>query len=66
MQSRVTSYKGIGIIEALTFIFIILKLTNVVSWPWRWVLAPVWITICLAIVLFGAVMISGRLVKGKW
>ncbi len=66
MQSRVTNNKRIGIIEALTFLFIILKLTNVVSWPWRWVLAPVWITICLAIVLFGAVMIGGRLVKGKW
>lgn len=66
MQSKVTNYKGMGFIETLTLVFIILKLSNVVSWPWRWVLAPMWLTFCLVVVLFGAVMIGGRLVKGKW
>lgn len=30
--------------------FIILKLCNVITWPWVWVLAPIWIS--WAIILF--------------
>ena len=32
----------IGFCGLLTLIFIVLKLTGVVSWSWIWVLAPVW------------------------
>jgi len=28
----------------LTFIFIILKLINVIDWSWIWVLSPLWIS----------------------
>ena len=36
----------------LTIIFILLKLTNLITWSWLWVLAPVWIpTIFLALIL---------------
>lgn len=33
----------------LTIIFVVLKLTGVVNWPWIWVVSPLWIP--LAIVL---------------
>lgn len=28
----------------LTIIFVVLKLTNVISWSWVWVLSPLWIS----------------------
>ena len=39
-----------GTLETLLLIFIVLKLTNLIDWPWVWVLAPFWIPACLAIV----------------
>ena len=33
---------GMGFIEALGILFIALKLTGVIAWPWLWVLAPLW------------------------
>ena len=32
----------IGFLGMLTLIFITLKLTNYIAWPWVWVLAPMW------------------------
>jgi hypothetical protein len=31
--------------ELLTLMFIYLKLTGQITWPWVWVLSPIWITI---------------------
>ena len=31
----------------LGLIFVTLKLTNVIDWPWLWVLAPFWIPIAI-------------------
>ena len=42
---------GIGFFGALGIAFIVLKLTKVISWGWLWVLAPIWIPTCLAILL---------------
>ena len=33
----------------LTIAFIVLKLCNVISWSWWWVLAPLWIPIIIVI-----------------
>ena len=38
-------------ITLLTIAFIVLKLCNVINWPWVWVLAPMWISILFALVL---------------
>ena len=37
-------------LEILLWIFIVLKLTNLIDWSWVWVLAPFWIPACVAIV----------------
>lgn len=34
----------------LTLIFIVLKLTGVITWSWWWVLSPLWISFGLAVV----------------
>lgn len=42
---------GLGIVGALTIIFIVLKLTGLINWSWIWVLSPLWISVCLCVIL---------------
>jgi len=42
---------GIGFAGLLTIVFIVLKLTSVISWSWWWVLSPLWITALLVVVI---------------
>ena len=46
-----TKYVGLGFLDALTILFIALKLCGVISWSWVWVLSPLWITAVLIIVI---------------
>lgn len=43
---------GIGFTSALTIVFIALKLVGIINWSWVWVLAPLWISFALCIVLY--------------
>ena len=36
----------------LLVVFVVLKLTGVITWSWWWVLAPLWIPVCVVLVLF--------------
>jgi len=40
--------------------FIVLKLCDVISWSWWWVLAPAWLPIALLVVVVG-VFVTARL-----
>ena len=51
MKKKSTDIGGLGFIEALTLLFIGLKLTGHISWKWLWVLSPMWITLSIAFVL---------------
>lgn len=42
---------GFGLTTIIQIVFIVLKLTKIVSWSWLWVLAPTWISLVIAIVL---------------
>ena len=42
---------GISFAEALTLLFIGLKLGKVISWSWLWVLSPIWISLALIVVI---------------
>ena len=48
--------KRIGLCRILAIVFIVLKLTGVITWSWLWVLAPLWIPavvlIAICIVVF--------------
>jgi len=41
----------------LQLIFIVLKLTGVISWSWVWVLAPLWISFGIMALLLLALLI---------
>ncbi len=57
---------GMGLVGTLVILFIILKLANIITWSWVWVFSPIWITIIIAIVVFGSILVAGRIIKGKW
>jgi hypothetical protein len=42
---------GIGFVGLLTIVFIILKLTKIISWSWWWVISPIWISIALGLLI---------------
>jgi len=57
---------GYGITSILTLIFVVLKLTGNIDWPWIYVFSPVWIFLTAACISFLTVLIVGRIKKGKW
>ena len=59
MENKNTNIHFPGFSTLLGIAFIVLKLCKVISWPWIWVLAPIWIswTIALLIILITAIII---------
>ena len=53
---------GLGFVDALTLLFIALKLTGQIDWNWIWVLSPIWISILFLVVLAIAILLIGRIV----
>ena len=50
-EIKETSNKiGNGICD-LTILFIAFKLLGVINWSWWWVLSPLWLPICLILVI---------------
>lgn len=38
----------VGVMIMLFIVFLILKLAEVIDWPWLWVLSPLWIPFSMA------------------
>ena len=49
---------GLGILDVILIVNIILKLVGVITWSWGVVLWPLWITIALIILIFIAIGLS--------
>ena len=63
-NSNKKSSGGIGLAGTLTIIFIILKLTNVITWSWLWVLSPLWISAALVflfLLFIGIVLLAAAI-----
>ena len=50
MEKKTETRVGLGFAEALTILFIALKLCGVIAWSWLWVLSPIWISAAIIIV----------------
>lgn len=57
---------GLDPIITLVLILAVLKVTGYISWSWLWVFSPIWLTCLFFTVVFSAILIGGRIVKGKW
>lgn len=52
-----SSSSGIGFTGLLTIVFIILKLIGKITWSWVWVLAPLWISAIIAIIILAIIFV---------
>lgn len=53
---------GVGFVGLLTVAFIVLKLCDVITWSWWWVLSPVWISAAIGLAIFVIVLVAVGLV----
>jgi hypothetical protein len=55
---------SINIDIILFVIFLVLKLTNVITWSWWWVTSPLWIPFAIVAVILVALGLTALLVGG--
>lgn len=57
MQNN-NSSRGLGFLDALQIVFIVLKLTHVIDWSWWLVLIPLWIgaTMLVCLLVYAAIV----------
>jgi len=62
-----SSSGGIGFGGLLTVLFIGLKLAAIISWPWVWVLGPLWIPLVIACLgVLGSLLLAGTIYAIAW
>lgn len=66
-EKRIVISSGITFPMLLFLVFLVLKLTNVITWSWWWITAPLWFTpaIVLSILLIVAIIFLLIFVFGK-
>lgn len=52
---------GCDILTVLLIAFVVLKLTNLITWSWWWVLSPLWIPLGLVVVCVVLVSIFDKI-----
>ena len=52
-----SSSGGIGFPGLLTVLFVGLKLTGHITWPWVWVLSPLWISALIGLTILAVIFI---------
>lgn len=66
MDKKTTGKGGMGFVSTLTLIFVVLRISGLVDWPWVWVFSPVWISLLALGLAFGVILLAGRIKKSKW
>lgn len=54
---------GVGLGGLVFIVFLVLKLTGVITWAWIWVFAPLWIPAAIAVVAIGLFILAGFVYK---
>lgn len=49
---------GLGILDVLAIVLIVLKICGVINLSWIWVLAPIWIPLAILLIVF--IVVCGR------
>lgn len=56
-MSKIT-YHGLGLPGTLFIVFLILKLTETISWSWWWVISPLWIPVVFFVFVIMVIFLS--------
>ena len=56
-DKKEVTVKTINFTSLLLLAFIVLKLCNVITWSWWWVLSPIWIPIAISVVFIGLILL---------
>lgn len=56
-DKKEVTVKTISFSSLLLLAFIVLKLCNVITWSWWWVLSPIWIPITISVVITGLILL---------
>ena len=51
MKNNSSGSGDIGFCGLLTILFIALRLTGFINWPWIWVVSPIWISLAFWLIL---------------
>ena len=60
MKDKNVTVNSPNFFEWLALMFIGLRLMRVIAWPWIWVLAPLWLPVCLVIIIACVVVLCGK------
>lgn len=64
MANDVKVSGGIGFAGLLAIVFIVLKLTKVITWSWWWVTCPLWLPwaiVLVVIIIYAILMFCDKL-----
>ena len=64
MASNNDKSGGIGFFGLLAIVFITLKLIKIITWPWVWVLAPIWGVLVIMVFLVFVIAVIGLIQEG--
>lgn len=59
-SKKTTSSGGLGFVGLLQIVFIVLKLCNVITWSWLWVLSPLWISLLIGVLLMITIVLWSK------
>lgn len=62
-STTTSSSAGISTTGLLGVLFVGLKLTGFINWPWVWVLAPFWIPVAILLAIFLVAAVIWSIVK---
>jgi hypothetical protein len=63
MSNSSSASSGIGFGGLLAIVFITLKLCNVITWSWLWVLSPLWIPLAIVLGIFAIGILIALIAK---
>ena len=55
---------GTSFLNLLFLVFLVLKLTNVITWSWWWVTAPLWIPVAIVVGVLAIVFVCAIIAAG--
>ena len=65
MSDQKVEIRGPGLLSLVFIVFLVLKLTGVITWSWWWVTAPLWIPFAIVFIVVAVIFIGGFVLFGK-